>query len=250
MRLFAVLAATLIAHASAIASPATALVDGTTDQHARDEVSAGVSATAWATAELGWMRRLDRDVWGRPVRIGAALELPVLLWGETRTVDTGRIAARAASDVLARGRFRVVVDGDLAIGVERSVMGTWIGIRGRLGVLPGVRLGRWFVALDLELNQALSTHVHHSAYVRDSFAGRHAPGTPGAIDGPRDGWIALPFRRWATGLAFAWTPAERWSLFGAAGLLFTERSFDAGLTDLMSVGDWPFFAEVGLARRL
>jgi hypothetical protein len=232
------------AAAEAEASPPVGFHEATASSAPDDAGAASIDATAWVDLRLDWLHRLPRSERG-PVLVGASVELPLLLWARAGSADTVRLAARAAWSPMRRGPLALAVDARTSLRTQRSYMDTLVGWDAALVVEPGLRWPRGSVALVLGVEQGLSTYVRPSGYAADAFEDRYPDGVDGAFDGPRSGWIALPWRRYVTGVTGGVQVNRRAAVTLSAGLVFLETSYDTGLFDTMAMGVWPFFASAG-----
>lgn len=213
---------------------------------ARDEHHAFVAtfdSTAWFTLHLDWLHRLERAPAGEQLMLGAGLELPVLLWKQTLTLDTGRVGGRAAWLAFRSGRFCLLVEGETRVGVEGNNLATLVSWDATLSVEPWLQWTNWGFGLVAALQQGLATHLTPTDLARAAYEGR-----PDAAlgDGPGSGWIAFPSRRVPLGLAVS-RELGRLGLFAAGGLVLTPSNEVKGLFDAMALGVWPFFFRAGVS---
>jgi hypothetical protein len=228
----------------ALAAPGTVFHEAGTVREQPNVVGATIDSTAWINLQLDWLRRLPHPPLGETLLLGGGLELPLLLWAQTATVDTARVAARGAWLAYRWQPFGLIIEANTRIGSQHNYMGTLVAWDAGLSVEPGLRWRRGGIGLLLAVRQGLSTHVSHSDYVKAAFADRYPSGTTARITGPRAGWIAFPGTRFPLGLVGSFE-LGRVALQASAGLVLTATGYDTGLFDTMAVGVWPFFASIG-----
>lgn len=234
----------------AIANPTFAVNEAVAKRSERDAFGLTFDSTAWLTVELSWARRLGVRPAGTQLFAGAGLSLPVLLWAQTGSLDSVRASGRVTWLPIVARAFHLAFDLETGLATQHSVMGTWVGIDAQLTAFPSVSFKHGSFGALFACRQGISTYVHHSDYVRAAFEDRYPAGVTGGVTGPRDGFIAFPFRRYLVGLAGAVHVHQRWSLSLSTGLAFTVHAYTAGAADTMAVGQWPFFASLGVVFRL
>lgn len=218
----------------------------------RDAVAVSINSTSWLSLEGAWLRRLENVLGPRDLSVGAELDLPVLTWLQTRSVDTFRASGSVGMELYSWRSFSLVAQLRLDTRVQHDFMGTRFGLGTTLFVMPGLEVGRTSIAGVLGLSQGLTTHISHSEYVEDAFDDRYpedGTGSRPSNDGPEDGWYAFPATRVPLGAAVSIRASEFWSIQSSAGIVLTPDQFDTGLFDMMNLGVWPFWIDVGVARR-
>jgi hypothetical protein len=210
-----------------------------------DALAAGVDSNTWADLNVHWLHRLDLAWPGGPVRLGASVELPVLLWARTGGLHAARLGAHLLWEPLRSGRLGLSVDAWVRLGLHRDAMGSFATADVLLRVFPALHFDRGDLGLVLGLQQGLATALFPSDYLSEAWRDRYDDGVAHAATGPKQGLIALPTRRFSLGLAGAIDLGARLRLTISAGLLL-EPAAGLGLLDRMMVGVWPFFADAGL----
>lgn len=202
-----------------------------------------VTAETFTALSPRVVRTFDDTLADRPLAVGVGLDVPLMLWVQGGGIDTGRVVAQVSAEAVRAGRFGLAANAQSRFGLQVDNLGRRLTWDAGASLMPGLHLGRAFLAIDATWHQGLSTHIRHSEATKERFTDFYEDGS--ATDGPVDGWVAFPSSRWRIGPAVTASVGERWQLAGSIGALTTLRRWDSGPVDAMMIGQWPFAMEVG-----
>lgn len=248
-RAVAAVALSVACASTATAGPSMPFHEGARETTHHDVVATGLDTLTWVGLEARWMRIVHADE-RSSVLVGPSLELPLMLMLRGGNVLQGRVGLGAAYGLDVIGPFRVALLAETRWARAHDVMGTKVAWDAKLDLVAGLRFAAWSLGASVGVQQGLSTLVVHSGYVKRAFTDRYEDGAPDQGGGPRDGWVAFPFRRFHYGVVGSVDLGRELALHADAGLIATHHGYDAGLFDTLMYGLWPFYASVTFSARL
>lgn len=194
--------------------------------------------------ELGYSRPELWRVAGEALGGGVALGAPLLLIPEWRDF---RLSAGLAASFALGGDFRLASGSSTfwATADDGTARSHALGLE--LGAAARYCRPRWFIGVPLRLRSTALLHLTHSAYMKRAYDDRYDNGATNApeadehIEGPHDGWYALPAWRVFTGIEAGVTAAPFAFHFGAGTFLAPQAQ---GLFFSPEIGQLPLYLEI------
>lgn len=243
--------ALLLATGAARANPALSFHEaGRTSKERSERPNVGAAALdsrTWIGLEGHYLRAYEPGP-RSALLVGGSLELPVMLFIRGGNLGQGRLGAEGAWEEPISGPLRVLGGLETRIATAHGIMGEKVAWDAALTGVLGLRFRHVSFGGSFQVQQGLSTLVLHSDYVKSAYEDRYEDGLPDH-GGPKDGFVAFPFRRFYYGVLFGADLGTRFGMFASLELITTHTSYDAGLFDTLMFGLWPFYASLGGSAR-
>jgi len=218
------------------------------DDSAIRSVSLGYTNNAFASLELGYAQnpgKFQKKNWQVYGRVG----LPLLLMIKDHSLDSWKIELGAHTELVSLNKFSLMTDSYLFLIHHNQILGVFTPVGVNLSLMPAYPFKQGYLGIQVRWNQTVATHISHSNYVKNTFAGLSTLDNRIMNIHPENGWYGFTGSHLDFGIGGIRTLGSKCMLSAELGVVDYLSPY-TGFFDALMMGQVPFYLEMRFFYKL